>query len=135
MYPIIALLHGNVGFYFMAGIGGRTSTTWAAGGSWNSGKTKTVRIPEALENQIMAYARAIDSDNGLLHGNEAEVILNAIAKYIEYKRQNYHPNQNSKQLDPTTRSWDELRKFADMVKTRPEKLGLKPVSNNAHFEG
>ncbi|HEY9800623.1 MAG TPA: hypothetical protein V6D25_09705 [Leptolyngbyaceae cyanobacterium] len=43
----------------MAGKGGKTSTTWS-GSSWIHGETKAVRIPVALEAEIMAYARARD---------------------------------------------------------------------------
>ncbi|MBE9208841.1 hypothetical protein IQ244_20300 [Nostoc sp. LEGE 06077] len=108
--------------------GGKRSTTWEISSSWNHGKTKTVRILIALEAQIMAYARRLDAEHGLLHGNsgdEKENILNAIAKYIGYKNQHYHANQYSKTLDISTRPWDELRRFRGMVQNEPAKLGLK----------
>lgn len=103
--------------------GGRTSTTWTSGSSWNNRDTKTIRVPIALEEKIMSYARALDSGIALSHGN-AEMILDAIAAYIAIKEKNYHPNQHSKKLDTSTRPWDELRKFKLMVQNEPEKLGF-----------
>lgn len=117
---------------FMSEHGGRRSTTWEITSSWNHGKTKTVRIPIALEAQIMDYARCLDAGHSLLHGNpadEQEVILNAIAKYIIFKRRTYHANQHSKALDISTRPWDEMRRFRGMVQNEPERLGIKMSSN------
>lgn len=107
------------------GKGGKTSTTWESGSSWQSGAIKTVRIPIALEAEIMAYARSLDRHDAVLHGNTADIVLEAIAKYLLYKAANYHPNQHSKALDTSIRAWDELRKFRDMLQNEPEKLGLK----------
>lgn len=112
----------------MSGKGGRTSTTWD-GGTWRAGKTKVIRIPEALEAQVMAYARHLDSDNAVLHGNvavdEQQIILNAIANYTRLRAARRHNNQHSKQLDTAARTWDELRKFAALVEKQPEKIGLQ----------
>jgi hypothetical protein len=57
----------------------------------------------------LEYARALDS------GEVENSVLQAIDKYIEWKQQNYHPNQNSRELNLNTRAWDELRKFKAMV--------------------
>lgn len=89
--------------------GGRTNTTWSAGSTWRSGKTKMIRVPIALAEKILEYARALDS------GEVKNPVLQAIDEYIEWKRQNYHPNQYSRELDINTRAWDELRKFRAMV--------------------
>lgn len=104
--------------------GGHTSGTWGSGSSWRSGTTKTIRVPVALEAQIMEYARAVDSGIGVSHVNTGDLILKVIDRYIEYKRQNYHPNQNSKKLDTSTRAWDELRKFQKLVQENPQALGI-----------
>lgn len=110
--------------------GGRKSTTWEAG--WNGGKTKLIRVPIVLEHDILAYARAVDSklifDESrqipMLKGDFLqEFTLGAIDRYIEFKRLNYHPNQNSRELDISTRAWDELRKFQKLVRECPELLG------------
>ncbi|UKO96409.1 hypothetical protein [Nostoc sp. UHCC 0870] len=70
------------------------------------------------EAEVMAYARALDSGKALLHGNAAEVILNAIANYIELRKASRHNNQHNqtKELDITARTWDEMRKFAKLIK-------------------
>lgn len=31
--------------------------------TWNSGKTKTIRIPEALADQVLEYAKQLDEGN------------------------------------------------------------------------
>jgi hypothetical protein len=107
----------------MVGKGGRRSTTWT-GGSWQHGDTKTIRVPIALEAKIMAYARKLDGANAVSHGNEADIILNAIANYTKLRKTSRHNNQHSKELDTTARTWDELRKFAKLVEEQPELLGL-----------
>jgi hypothetical protein len=40
-------------------MGNRTPTTWDSG--WNSGVTKTIRLPVALANEVIRYARALDN--------------------------------------------------------------------------
>ena len=39
---------------------------------WNSGKTRTIRVPEALADQVLEYARKLDSGESLSQVNEAE---------------------------------------------------------------
>ncbi|MCF2149788.1 hypothetical protein IQ276_025850 [Desmonostoc muscorum LEGE 12446] len=100
----------------------KNSTTWA-GSSWRNGATKVIRVPIALEEKIMVYARALDEENAMLHGIAGDSILNAIAEYIEMRRENLHPNQHSKGkgLDTRSRTWDELRRFQEWVKNRQNK--------------
>jgi hypothetical protein len=103
----------------------KNSTTWGA--SWNSGATKVVRVPVALENQIMAYARAVDNNEYAdisQRAGDIFLVLEVIEKYIEYKRTRYHSNQHSRELDINTRAWDELRKFQKLLQENPEALGL-----------
>ncbi|BAY08613.1 hypothetical protein [Calothrix sp. NIES-2098] len=105
----------------------RTSTTWDSGSSWLHGETTTARIPIALKPQVMAYARAIDArthdfDGISQHARDISLILEVIEKYIAYKRTNYHPNQNSRELDINTRAWDELRKFQKILQENPQAL-------------
>lgn len=99
--------------------GGRTLGTWESGSKWRHGKTRTIRVPQALVPKILEYAKALDK-HVVLPENIGDIvnqltILQAIDSYIEWKRQNYHPNQNSKTLNINTRPWDELRKFQAMV--------------------
>lgn len=114
--------------------GGRKSTTWEAG--WNAGKTKLIRVPIVLENDIVAYAKALDfkltNDKSrnipMLKGDFLqEFTLGLIESYIEYKRLNYHPNQNSRQLDTTTRAWDELRKLRNLLRESPDLLNYQSL--------
>ncbi len=108
----------------MGNRGGRTSTTMA--GTWNMGETTTIRIPKALKDELMAYARARDAGECLLQGNNSEIILNAIAQYIEIRKRDRHNNQHNKdkELNLEARTWDELRRFAKLAQEQPELLGL-----------
>ncbi|MFB2770359.1 hypothetical protein ACE1AT_13870 [Pelatocladus sp. BLCC-F211] len=99
----------------MTGKGGRRKTTW--GNSWNHGETKVIRVPAALESQIMEYARAIDS--GLVPSCDQEqlqkAILLVIDKFVQERSQQFHPNQYSRTASTHTRRWDELRKFRNAI--------------------
>lgn len=78
-----------------------------------------IRVPVALVPKILEYARALDKciffPPGMGDILNKLIVLQAIDEYVEWKRQNYHPNQNSKELDINTRAWDEFRKFRAMV--------------------
>lgn len=106
---------------------GRTGTTWKLGSTWSSGKTTSIRVPIALKNQILDYARAVDSKliNDVVPlpvGDFLQFTMRLIESYIEFKRHNYHPNQNARVLDTSTRAWDELRKFQKLIQESPELL-------------
>ena len=107
----------------------RIGIPWQPG--WNSGKTTLIRVPIALKDDILAYARAVDSKLRSDHGQQIpllpgdflqEFTLGLIERYIEYKRTIYHPNQNSRVLDVSTRPWDELRRFQKLIADSPELL-------------
>jgi hypothetical protein len=111
---------------------GRTRTTWESRSTWNSGKTTLIRVPIVLKDDVLAYARAVDSFSvsdksrniPMLKGDFLqEFTLGLIDRYIELKRLNYHPNQNSRKLDTSTRAWDELRKFQKVLRESPQLLG------------
>jgi hypothetical protein len=110
-------------------MGGRTSTSWDKGSSWNHGETKTIRVPIALEPQIMAYARAVDriSSHSGIPQREGDIFLQftleLIDRYIIWRQRNYRSTANSRQPDITSRPWDELRKFQNLIKENPSALG------------
>ena len=111
---------------------GRNKTTWEP--AWHHGKTKTIRVPIALASEIIEYARAIDRSSSYVFDadnipkRDGDVffqqlaVLEALVSYVQWKRKNYHPNQNARSLDTNTRAWDEFRKFQKMVKEQPELL-------------
>jgi hypothetical protein len=108
--------------------GGRRSSTWEnISSKWNSGSTQTIRVPAALVSQILEYARWLDQHNksSLAQGTQGDfscdVILQAIDKYIEWRRDRQHPNQYS--TNTNARTWDELRKFRAMVASG--EIGIK----------
>ena len=88
--------------------------------TWRLGKTKNIRFLEALEDEIMAYARARDKGRCLLRGNNANVVLSAIATYIEIQKSSGHSNQHNqgRELDLNTRVWDEKVSKACRAKPR-----------------
>ncbi|MHC5821824.1 MAG: hypothetical protein ACYT04_39670 [Nostoc sp.] len=106
------------------GKGGRTATTW--GGEWNSGNTTVIRVPITLKNQILDYARAVDSKliNDLfqdipLHPGD---FLQIIDRYIAWRTKNYRSTKKAKKPDITARTWDELRKLQKLLRQSRELL-------------
>lgn len=98
----------------MVGKGGRRGTSW--GNNWNYGATKVIRVPAALENQILEYAKALDSKQIPLDSSELQAaILLAIDQFVEQRIKNFHPNQYSRSGNTHSRRWDELRKFRKFV--------------------
>lgn len=107
---------------------GRTGTTWKSGSTWQSGKTTAIRVPIALKDDILDYARAVDSKliNDLVPlpaGDFLEFTLGVIDRYIEFRKQHHHPNQYSSQPKINSRAWDELRRFQNLIQESPELLG------------
>ena len=94
----------------MAGKGGRRGTTWNS--QWNHGNTKHIRVPAALEEQIIEFARALDS--GLVHLDSKQLdktVLLLIDQFVEQRVGEFHPNQHSRTASTNSRRWDELRRF------------------------
>lgn len=84
---------------------GKNNTSWQP--AWNNGKTRTIRVPVALAEQILEYAYAVDS--GLVM--DQQMILRAIDSFVESRIAEFHPNQYSRTGCITSRRWDELRRF------------------------
>jgi hypothetical protein len=92
------------------------STTWKP--AWNHGKTQVIRVPIALADQILEYAKWLDTHEKSSDAKTGDfVVLQTINKYIKWRRYHHHPNQHSRKLNTSTRTWDELRKFRTMVET------------------
>jgi len=104
---------------------GQNSTSFPP--AWNHGKTKTIRVPIALEDQILDYARAVDAT---LTENTPETIsellqgdfLRIIDRYIAWRTKNYRSTQLFAKPDITARTWDELRKLQKLLRQSPELL-------------
>lgn len=88
---------------------GKNQTSWQP--AWNNGKTRTIRVPVVLAEQILEYAYAIDS--GLVM--DRQMILRAIDSFVESRIGQFHPNQYSRNGSTTTRRWDELRRFRSAI--------------------
>lgn len=100
---------------------GLNQTSWQP--AWNNGKTKTIRVPIVLENQILNYARAVDSN--LINDNIPELtgdFLQLLDRYIAWRTQNYRSTQKFTKPDITARTWDELRKLRKLLQESPELL-------------
>ena len=112
----------------MSGKGGRRSTTWK--NNWKHGKTKPIRVPSVLANQIMEYAVALDSGNAH-HVSQEELqktFLLAIDTFVQQRLEKFHPNQYACTGSTNTRRWDELRKFRNSIAQEPNKI-LTPNFN------
>jgi hypothetical protein len=102
--------------------GGRRSSTWEnVSSKWSSGDTRTIRVPTELVSEILEYARWLDQHvkSSLAQGTQGDfscnVVLQAIDKYVEWRRDRIHPNQYYSKLNMNAHTWDELRKFRAMV--------------------
>jgi hypothetical protein len=102
--------------------GGRRSSTWEnVSSKWNSGDTRTIRVPAELVSEILEYARWLDQHrkSSLAQDTQGDfscnVVLQAIDKYIEWRRDRIHPTQYYSKLNMNARTWDEFRKFRAMV--------------------
>ncbi|MBN3926109.1 MAG: hypothetical protein HWQ37_23975 [Nostoc sp. NMS4] len=84
---------------------GKNNTTWQP--AWNNGKTRTIRVPVILAEQILEYAYAVDS--GLVV--DQQMILRLIDSFVENRIAEFHPNQHGRTGSTTSRRWDELRRF------------------------
>jgi hypothetical protein len=97
-------------------INGINNTTWTP--AWNHGKTQVIRVPMELADQVLKYAKWLDTHEKPSDAKTGDfVVLQAIDKYIKWRRCHHHPNQHSRKLNTSTRTWDELRKFRTMVET------------------
>ena len=97
---------------------GKNHTSWQP--AWNNGKTKTIRVPVALAEQILEYAYAVDSG----HVMDQQMILRAIDSFVESRIAEFHPNQHSRSGSVTSRRWDELRRFRHAIATSHAADGL-----------
>ena len=84
-----------------------TSHLRPAKSTWNSGKTKTIRVPVVLAERILEYARALDDGGDLpFTDNSGDAIATIIAK-VKAKEKGYTANSASalikalKELDVT----------------------------------
>lgn len=93
---------------------------WQSG--WNSGKTTSIRVPIALKDDVLSYAKAVDSklinDVPLATGD----FLELIDRYIAWRTKNYRSTQLFAKPDITARTWDELRKLQKLLQQSPELL-------------
>lgn len=67
----------------MANPRGNIATLKPFSGSWNSGETKVIRVPIALADRVLAYARALDagdvaSDRNGLRPDDYQTLLQVI---------------------------------------------------------
>ena len=114
--------------------GGRRKTSWSE--SWNHGKTKVIRVPESLCDQIMEYARSLDCGAAAPHVSQEQLqktFLLAIDTFVEQRLEKSHPNQYSCIPSTNTRRWDELRKLRNLIAQEPNKIlaiSINPPSPN-----
>ncbi|WP_190240913.1 hypothetical protein [Nostoc sp. 'Peltigera membranacea cyanobiont' 210A] len=88
---------------------GKNQTSWQP--AWNNGKTRTIRVPVVLAEQILEYAYAVDSG----HVMDQQMILRAIDSFVETRIAEFHPNQHGRTGSTTSRRWDELRRFRSAI--------------------
>ena len=116
----------------MVSKGGRRNTSWNE--SWNYGKTKVIRVPEALCDRIMEYARSLDRGLEVPHVSQEQLqktFLLAIDTFVQQRLEKFHPNQYACTGSTNTRRWDELRKLRNLIAQEPQKIlapNIKPLA-------
>jgi len=61
--------------------------------TWNNGKTRTIRVPVALADTVLDYARRLDSNENTSHDtSELRQSLLEILNKIEVKEKGYKSN-------------------------------------------
>lgn len=91
--------------------GGKTPGTMPSVSSWNSGKTKTIRVPKKLAPQILKIARLLDQ--GIHPGK------NLCEEYLQIKRKQYkRARLHFNQLSPR---WAVFNEFQRWLKSYSER--------------
>ena len=108
--------------------GGRRKTSWNE--SWNHGKTKVIRVPEALCDQIVQYATDLDCGKVPTLSQEElqKTFLLAIDTFVQQRLEKFHPNQYACTGSTNTRRWDELRNLRNPIAQSPEKILAPNIS-------
>jgi RNA polymerase-binding transcription factor DksA len=69
------------------GKGGKRSTTWKP--TWNSGKTKVIRVPEAIADELMKIAHHLDNGGQcLLQDKNQDIASDKVEEKKEYVTDN-----------------------------------------------
>lgn len=116
------------------GKGGRRSTTWLP--AWNLGKTKVIRIPEAIADELIEIARRMDEDkNSHVTGN-IETINSHVTGDSD-KIINSHVTDNKTRSDSAEDGLQKIDIFMDGFKELIEKVENKEAGykNNSFGEG
>lgn len=78
-------------------------------GKWQSGKTQTIRVPIALTEQILAYARALDAGNSLVtEDSSSNIDLAELKVKVEAKEAGFRANSASKLISALKVIFDKL---------------------------
>lgn len=100
---------------------------------WRLGETKTIRVPIALEQQLLEIAVCLDQgkaiallqdNNDLSQDNKQKILLKAIRAFMAIKQQAYGSNnaQKRKPFSTDSRSWDYFKEFAELAENAPGEL-------------
>lgn len=92
------------------GKGGRRSTTWNP--AWNLGKTKVIRVPEAIADELMEIARHLDNGQNCLL-QDKKILNNSHVTDNNINISNSHVTDNSLNNLVT-----ELREIVEKIKLK-----------------
>lgn len=77
-------------------------------GKWQSGKTQTIRVPIALTEQILAYARALDASDSPVTEDDSSIDLAELKAKVEAKEPGFRANSASKLISALKVIFDKL---------------------------
>jgi hypothetical protein len=96
----------------MAGKGGLRSTSFKP--TWNVGKTRLVRLPDAWVDEYIADAKAKDEGRK----PDLERMLVMLEEFVEAESESHGLNQHRKGFSIETRDWKKFKKFKKLVEQK-----------------
>ncbi len=84
---------------------GITNTSWKS--TWNHGKTCTIRIPEIFKDEVLEYARALDSDEP----TSGKLALKLMNHYLNKESPDGRKRNRNVETSPRWYHWRKFREW------------------------
>lgn len=108
--------------------GGRRSTSYTP--TWRHGKTRTIRVPIVLADQILALAKDLDNDVTQIKSEDSSIldksalIIATVDQYINSKLTQSRGNQYKRKGEVVdiekSRDWKHLLRFKKLIEESHE---------------
>lgn len=101
--------------------GGKRVTSFQP--TWNLGKTRLIRVPEVLADDLLARAKRLDAGESKLKTSSElywQAFLDEMDDFIEAESNSHGANQHKKEFSIETRDWKKFKKFRQKIKERKD---------------